>query len=45
MWMRISKCFLEFFVGIRISLFLLGFFGGIINYDSYNKEVPKEHCS
>lgn len=42
---RISECFLEFFVGIRISLFPLGFLGGIINYESYNKKVPKEHCS
>ena len=32
-------------MGIRISLFPLGFFGGIINYESYNKKVPKEHCS
>ena len=45
MGMRISECFLEFFVGISISLFPLGFFRGIINYESYNKKVPKEHCS
>ena len=32
-------------MGIRISLFPLGFLGGIINYESYNKKVPKEHCS
>ena len=45
MGMGISECFLEFFVGISISLFPLGFFRGIINYESYNKKVPKEHCS
>ena len=45
MGMRISEYFLEFFVGISISLFPLGFFRGIINYESYNKKVPKEHCS
>ena len=35
-------------MGIRISLFLLGFFffwgGGIRNYESYNKKVLKELC-
>ena len=31
-------------MGIRISLFPLGFLGGIRNYESYNKKVPKELC-
>lgn len=31
-----------FFRGIRISKFLLGFFGGIRNFESYNNKVRKQ---
>ena len=43
---RISECFVEFFFYGDQNFFIPAwvFLGGIRNYESYNKKVPKELC-